>query len=318
MERKRVSIIICTYNRSALLKNCILSLYQQDGSQEDYDIIVIDNNSSDNTADIVAELLSNHPHIRYIKEERQGLSYARNRGCVESDSEYLVYLDDDSIAPKAYIASLISVIGIYSPDIIGGPVYPFYTSKKPLWFKDEYEIRKYADESGFSTDCSVSGGNFIIRKAVLEKLGMFDPSYGIVGKRLRLSEERKVLETYRSTFAATEQKVFYSLECGIQHLVPEYKMKVGYFLKRSFLAGRGLAKIDIQVRHGNSPTGSIKAKFRALGRITSSAVNGKKKEKAAMDVMNILRYLFVMLGQAVELLEQVCKKTETVNNHRDH
>jgi glucosyl-dolichyl phosphate glucuronosyltransferase len=231
------SVIICTYNRAERLADCFESIVKQLAPAETFEIIIVDNNSRDNTRELVSRFKDKAQKLKYFLEENQGLSYARNRGCSEAAAPYLCYLDDDAITPPGYLANVTRVIKEHSPDILGGPVYPYYTTKKPRWFKDEYEIRKYAETSGFSTTAAVSGGNFIIRKKLLEKLGGFDVKLGMKGGKVGLGEERKVLEHYRASTPPAEQKVYYSLEGYITHYVPPEKMTFRYIVKRAYIAG---------------------------------------------------------------------------------
>jgi hypothetical protein len=137
-----------------------------------------------------------------------------------------------------YLTKVFASISKNQPDIMGGPVYPFFDHPKPWWFKDKYEIKKFESESCFSKTCRVTGCNFIIRKDVLERSGMFDPNYGMSGNVLRLGEEAKVLDDYRRTTPEGEQRVYYDLDCSVKHYVPEFKMHVGYVLKRHYLGGK--------------------------------------------------------------------------------
>jgi glycosyltransferase involved in cell wall biosynthesis len=238
MDNIPLSVIICTYNRVELLGKCLNSIVAQQFESDSFEVIVVDNNSTDNSRELVAQYQTKITNLRYVFEENQGLSYARNRGYAEARAEYLIYLDDDAIMPREYLSNVNRVIKQYAPDIMGGPVYPYYTSPKPRWFRDEYEIRKYEDESRFSKTCSISGGNYIIKKKVLEDLGMFDVNLGMKGDKIGIGEERKVLEQYRATTPEAEQKVYYALECYVKHHVPEYKMTIKYRMKRYYKSGR--------------------------------------------------------------------------------
>jgi glycosyltransferase involved in cell wall biosynthesis len=233
-----LSVIICTFNRERLLENCLAALSLQTFNECQFEIIVIDNNSRDNTA-AVAKLFSKKcKNWRYYFEPRQGLSFARNRGYGEARGDYLIYHDDDTIAPKFYMKNVFSAIMKFEPDIMGGPIYPYYTCTKPAWFKDAYEIRKYEEVSCYSKNCRVSGGNFIIKKSVLEKIGMFDVRLGMIGDKTRLGEDAQVLDSYRMTIPNLKQRVYYSLECHIYHHVPKYKLKKSYQLKRWYCMGQ--------------------------------------------------------------------------------
>ena len=140
----------------------------------------------------------------------------------------------------------MKVIDGYSPDIISGPVFPYYDTKKPHWFKDKYEIRQYALESGFSTTCRVSGGHFTIRKDVLLKLGKFDVNFGMCGNKIELGEERALLEKYRQITPHERQAVYYSVEGFVNHYVSPFKMRRRYMLKRSYKSGRAIVRIKGQ------------------------------------------------------------------------
>jgi glycosyltransferase involved in cell wall biosynthesis len=242
-----LSIIICTYNREALLKNCLEALVRQlPAFIQTTEVIVVDNNCTDGTADMVKGMSAEHGWLKYIKEEKQGLSHARNCGAELAQGVYLCYLDDDGKPGKRYLKSVYRVLREYQPDIAGGPVYPYYTSSRPRWFKDEFEIRRYTKISDFSEKCSVSGGNYIIRAELLRKLGMFPPSYGMVGNKTRLGDEKAVLLKYRSSTPSEQQRVYYSQECFIFHHVPLYKMRYSYFIKRGFFSGRALVQLKNQ------------------------------------------------------------------------
>jgi len=202
-----------------------------------YAALVVDNNSSDETSLFLRTYAEAHPWLVAERESRQGLSHARNRGAQRARGDYLCFLDDDGKAGPAYLENLHRVIHEERPDIFGGPVYPYYTSRKPAWFKDEFEIRKHAAQSGY-WDCAISGGNFVIRAALLRELGMFSPDLGMVGTRVRLGEERAVLERYRRSRDADSRRVYYCLDCFILHHVPAHKMTRWYLVKRGFQAGR--------------------------------------------------------------------------------
>lgn len=238
-----LSVVICTYNRAELLDACLASVVGQGAGFERVEAIVVDNNSRDRTASVAARYVERYSNVRYVHERQQGLSHARNRGCDEACGEYVGYLDDDARLPGGYLACVLAALDEHVPDIMGGPVYPYYDTRKPRWFRDEYEIRKFAEVSGFSRTCRVSGGNFIIRKDVLLRFGKFDVNLGMKGDQIGLGEERALLELYRSRTPEAAQRVYYCLDAYIEHYVPAYKMKRSYLLKRSFQSGRAMARI---------------------------------------------------------------------------
>jgi glycosyltransferase involved in cell wall biosynthesis/ubiquinone/menaquinone biosynthesis C-methylase UbiE len=254
-----LSVIICTYKRPALLRLALKSLLEQSLPAEKFEVIVVDNNSEDETEDLIREFAEKSPNIRCVREPKQGLSNSRNRGCEEARGDYLLYLDDDAKAHPDYLWNVYLKLVEKRPDILGGPIYPYYTSRKPAWFKDEYEIRLNAKESGWSANCRISGSNYVIRKDLLRDLGLFDPRLGMVGGQVRLGEEREVLNKYRATRPAAEQKVYYDLDCIVYHHVPREKMSGRNFLKRHYAAGRAKADLEGRTRERWGPL--ARAKF---------------------------------------------------------
>ena len=321
MNSAFLSVIVCTYNRAGLLGKCLDSLVKQRIGPDRFEVIVVDNNSRDNTREIAAQYQDKLTTLKYVFEGNQGLSYARNRGCAEAKAEYLIYLDDDAVVPPDYLSNIARVIEEYAPDIMGGPVYPYYTSRKPRWFKDEYETRKYQAESGFSTRGSVSGGNFIIRKSVLEKAGLFDVNLGMKGDKMDLGEERKVLELYRTATPENAQKVYYALECWVEHHVPPEKMTLGYIMKRSYIAGIKSRQI-ISVHHENGADmvnrGFIASSSRSLRNAASKGYqNIRRHGLKGIDFVGMCRagamYAGIYIGANLEKLRP--KKGNHGNRH---
>jgi glycosyltransferase involved in cell wall biosynthesis len=104
MSIPQIAGIICTYNRDYYLGAALDSLLAQDC--EDYEVLVIDNSSSDRTKEVVAERLSD-PRLKYVYEPVVGLSVARNTGARESQAPILAYLDDDAIASPQWLRVLL-------------------------------------------------------------------------------------------------------------------------------------------------------------------------------------------------------------------
>jgi glycosyltransferase involved in cell wall biosynthesis len=302
MTAIHLSVVVCTYNRMDLLAGCLDSLAGQTLPADRFEVIVVDNNSVDGTSAVVRACRAGRGNLRYVVEARQGLSHARNRGCQEAVGTHLVYLDDDARVPPTYLASVCRVLERHDPDIVGGPVFPFYTSTKPRWFKDEYEIRRYADESGFSTTCGISGSNFIIRKPTLQRLGGFDPSLGMRGAEQRFGEERKVLETYREVTPIGEQRVYYDLDCVVLHHVPDHKMRVRYMVVRGFRAGRMTVSVTRRGATAGSFTGLVVRYPLSLGRMLRREF---ARGLRGVDWIEIARTLAIQAGKLVEGVRQV-------------
>lgn len=300
-----LSVIVCTYNRASLLDYCLKSLQQQTLEPAHYEVLVVDNNSTDSTQLVVAQ----YPAVRYVREAAQGLSHARNRGCREAQGTYLLYLDDDAQAPPQYLARVSQNIRQHQPDLMGGPIYPYYLEVKPRWFRDKYEIREYAPSAGFSTTCNVSGSNFIIRKDLLEALGLFDVRLGMIGDQLGLGEERKVLEDYRATRPVEQQKVYYDPACHILHYVPPYKMSLCYHLKRSYRGGQSVVSLQHKTRNVKTILVTLLAPCYHLPRLLLQ--EWRQESLLHADYFQIARMGAFYLGRNIEIVKRLLTHNTT-------
>ena len=235
---KILTIIICTHNRSKLLMECVNSLIKQ--NTENVEIIIIDNNSKDNTKDISLKYISKYKNIRYVFEQNIGLSFARNRGIKEAKYNWILYIDDDAIAFPDLIERALHLAKRGDFDCVGGMYYGYYENEKPKWIPNEFGSKQL-----FSTTlvpCSYtipSGGIVLYKKSMLESLKGFSPIFGMVGDKKWLGEETEL------QFRAENKgyKLGFDPELKIHHLVkPEYT-KLSWHLKRSFLEGNAISKI---------------------------------------------------------------------------
>jgi glycosyltransferase involved in cell wall biosynthesis len=230
-----VSVIVCTYNRRPLLEALADTIVAQLPVDYPLEVIVVDNNSRDDTAACAHALAERRPEFRYVFEPRQGLSHARNAGAAAANHEFLLYLDDDALAPPHYLPTLGRRLDQYDPDFFGGPLYPLYVDPKPDWFPESLEIRKKADRSGVDNTIVLTGANYGVRRSVLAKLGGFDPRYGMRGGKVGMLEERLVIETYRRMVPPDEQRIYYGLDHFILNQTSRRRMRVGFQLRRIFV-----------------------------------------------------------------------------------
>jgi len=101
-----ISVIICTYNRSNSLADTLLCLTKQTYESENWELIVVDNNSNDNTKEIISELSKQLPNLTYKFEPQQGLSYARNLGINSAKGEIIAFTDDDVLPEKDWLVQI--------------------------------------------------------------------------------------------------------------------------------------------------------------------------------------------------------------------
>ncbi|RYG19946.1 MAG: glycosyltransferase family 2 protein, partial [Chitinophagaceae bacterium] len=128
-----ISIVICTYNNSKSLGETLESfIAQKNYDAEKMELLIIDNNSSDDTKDIVQAMI---PRIacktHYIFEEKQGLSNARNAGINNAMGEYILFTDDDAELPDNWLQKYAQQINTYSPDCIFSKIEVIWDKPKP-------------------------------------------------------------------------------------------------------------------------------------------------------------------------------------------
>lgn len=175
-----LSVVLSTYNRCGVLKNALEKFLLQQTRGMEYEILVVDNNSTDETKQIVLSFAEKDSHFRYIFEKQQGLSYARNAGIAVARSSLIVFCDDDvEVAPdwiqKNYEASL----RFPDADYIGGRVLPIWSGPVPKWVKRTmapFALSDLGDEafvvSPAKPHCMV-GASLSVRRRAFDKAGLF-------------------------------------------------------------------------------------------------------------------------------------------------
>ena len=237
----QISVIVCTYNRADMLANALESLLQQTLAKDLFEIIVVDNASTDTTPAVVKSFQANHPehNIGLMREDCLGLGYARNAGFRRAQGEYVAFMDDDAQASQDWLETALSCFQEIQPPpfAIGGKILPIYNSPKPKWFKDEWETRTWGEQPRLLRKGeSFSGSNMIFKKEVLQAYGGFDTRVGVKGVYLSVGEETGLFQRiWQEEGAAC---FYYSPRLVVYHAVPHYKMTVSYSLKRAFVTGQ--------------------------------------------------------------------------------
>jgi glycosyltransferase involved in cell wall biosynthesis len=238
----RISIVICTYNRSELLKGCLQSLYEQSCDSAQHEVIVIDNNSTDDTRKVFESYIG-YPNFHYCFEQQQGLSHARNRGLSEAQGQYIAYLDDDVLVPPTWIAKALELIQTEQPplDGFGGPLHPFYTSPKPEWFEDRYAIQMGGKNKTYflHPGHSFIGANMAWDRELLRSIGGFRVDLGYIEY---LGEETDAFT--RAWHLKPAARFLHSPDLSLRHWLPPQKMLLSYRIKRNIVSGLFLFQIS--------------------------------------------------------------------------
>jgi GT2 family glycosyltransferase len=256
MSNPVISIAVCTYNRAELLEDVLQSLAGQTLDKSQFEVLVVDNNSSDNTEAVAKNIVKSQPNFRYLKELNQGKSHALNLGYKEARGEYVGSIDDDAKADPDWLRHAVKVIDEIAPDIFGGPYYPFYRNEKPEWMKEDYGA-KHFDKSRFLRDSEyLSGSNIFFKKSLLEDLGGYEPQLGPRGLEIGYGEETDLIVKARKAGA----RIYYCHEMKVYHLVPEYKMNPFWHLVIAFEHGRNRDRMF----HTEAKSGQVEMAYSLL------------------------------------------------------
>ena len=230
-----ISFIICSHNRAELLRYCLASFEDQTHRQAGYEIVVVDNASTDSTAKEVERFADRLP-ITYCLEEQIGLSYARNRGYEEARFDWVLYVDDDAKVYPDFIERSLWLIDKYNFDCIGGRFFPWYLSPKPVWLSSEFGLFPLLRDSvgEISVQQHVAGGVLLLRKAALEKVDGFPVNLGMSGDTIGYGEENWVQDEMRKNGFT----IAFDPELRIDHLVASYKFTLRWQLRRMYAKGQ--------------------------------------------------------------------------------
>jgi len=243
----RLSVIIPTRNRAKFLERALASFVGQTFPKDEFEVIVVDNGSTDATAAVCAELAARFPRFTYLRDEHPGLHVGRHLGMNHAQADILVYGDDDIEAGPKWLESIDQAFTNPGVVLVGGKNLPMFEAPPPDWI-----ARLWApNDSGERICCPLSildlgdvprrispyrvfGCNFSIRKSILLAAGGFHPD----GMPKELIRFRGDGETHVSQFIDNRGlTAFYHSDASVGHFVSRERMTEEYFYRRSFNQG---------------------------------------------------------------------------------
>lgn len=184
----KFSIVVPTYNRSKIIPLCLDSLISQSYPKDKYEIIIVDNNSTDDTKIKVRNYIEKYStfDIKYFFEIRKGSGYARNLGVQMSSYDIIAFTDDDAILEKNWLKELAAAFEKNTNTVaLAGKIRIKWDKEPPSWiYKYEVFLGKldYGISPFYKENLYINLGNFIIKKKILIELG--GVSQGITGLQL--------------------------------------------------------------------------------------------------------------------------------------
>jgi glycosyltransferase involved in cell wall biosynthesis len=240
----KLDVVVPTYNRSALLRRTIASLLQAPiPAGLDVTILIVDNNSKDDTEQVVREIQSHATRpIVYVRETNQGLSNARNGGIRAGAGEIIGFIDDDEEIHQDWYNVVAREFADHTTQFIGGPYLANWAAPAPAWLPLGYRAAigvidpKPRSPFGATFQGNLMGGNAVVRRSAFDRVGLYSPNLGRSGKVL-LSEEDA--EFYRRLRNA-DLHGMYVPDLIIYHHIPAERLTRRYH--RSWCYWRGVSQ----------------------------------------------------------------------------
>ncbi|MCX7744153.1 MAG: glycosyltransferase [Flavobacteriales bacterium] len=234
----KISAVICTYNREKYIRKALDALAVQTLAKSDFEIVVINNNSTDRSAEQIQEFISDHPelHIVFCNEAQQGLSHARNRGIKESTGKLITFLDDDAIAPPDFLEKCVKYFE-QNPNMmaLGGKIIPEFVDGKPIWYTKHYWGVTGQFDPGNQPGAILywgkfpCGSNMTFRRDFFDTYGFFNPNLGRKGAILLAGEEKELFSRVKDKH--DKDCVWYQPDLIVYHIVDNTKLNADYLKK---------------------------------------------------------------------------------------
>jgi glycosyltransferase involved in cell wall biosynthesis len=230
-----IDVLMCGYNEAPHIPRALESLRAQSAAPDSFRVIFVDNASKDETRRVVEEN-SHGLNLEYVYEERPGLNSARNAGYRHAHADYVAHLDADAKAAPQWIESIRRVIRDVQPDLTGGPIFPYYITDKPDWFRDAYNSDDKGSEPHYLGEHEfLNGSNMIWRRALVEQLGGFNANIGLMERGLARGDETNLMVQARKEIPSF--KAFYHPDIVVYHLTRPETFSLWYWTRRSFSQG---------------------------------------------------------------------------------
>jgi glucosyl-dolichyl phosphate glucuronosyltransferase len=247
----RLDVVIPTYNRAALLPRALESLLaaeRPDGL--DVTVIVVDNRSTDDTRSIVVDTFMPRfdGRLQYVHESLPGRSHALNAGIAASRGDLVGMIDDDEEVDRTWLMTIAKAFADPMTDFIGGPYLPVWGGDRPAWLGKAYgsaigwaESGPAIQQFGPGTEVMLMGGNAVIRRSVLGRVGPYSVDLGRTpGGRLLSCEDDDMF----ARLLAIGARGFYRPDLIIHHYVPPERLTKRYFRRWCFWRGVSLGVLD--------------------------------------------------------------------------
>jgi glucosyl-dolichyl phosphate glucuronosyltransferase len=261
---KEISIIIATRNRCRSLRDVLEDLLRMNTGGLSYEIIVSDNNSTDQTKEVVREYQSKLPgRIVYLFEPKRGKSFAINHALRHANGEILFFIDDDTRIAPDWLVNLRECFIKYSCDVVGGRVLPLFNAQTPQWIKDNSDQLfgpvvhyDYGTEDRLYDPSEMRqfvGCNMAIKKSILRECGGFrvdmGPGQGFIGEDTELID--RIYKINKSLYYCGRAQIWHPLSAERANFkymanwfiqIGRFRVRAGTFAKEPLVYWGGVPR----------------------------------------------------------------------------
>ncbi|MYL84665.1 glycosyltransferase [Desulfovibrio aerotolerans] len=241
-----VSVIIPTCNRATLLRKTLAGLKRQTLSLDQFECIVVDNGSTDDTVNACREMASCFPRFKYIREDRPGLHMGRHTGWRHADASVLAILDDDAIPLPTWAEGMAEGFADWKVGLVTGRILPKFERPPPSWLSSLWVADAYGKHLPWYTLLDfgdvlreiphkyVWGANFGVRKATLEAVGGFHPD-SLPNDRLAYRGDGECATT--EAIEKLGMRCLYHPKASVLHCLNASRLNLNYLYERAFRQG---------------------------------------------------------------------------------
>jgi len=234
-----ISVIIATHNRADYLKIALESLEAQSAESNTFEVIVVDNASTDNTCSVVESFKDRIKYISYIYETQALANHARNIGWQAAKGTYVAYIDDDAVPVTNWIKNIYNSLNSLTPKpgIIGGKVTPIWEGEKPAWLDPRLygalSLIDYSDQAIFLKNKYPFSVNMVFQKDLLQKFGGFDLKLGRRGTKLLSGDETAIAKRIERA----GYTIYYDPAICVEHHIHKSRLNQAWFIQRYYWGG---------------------------------------------------------------------------------
>lgn len=249
-DRVRLDLIVPTFNRADLLDRALASIRAADSAEDlEVRVVVVDNNSTDDTAQVVERHAAAFDgRLRYLFEGRPGRSNALNAGIAACEGDLVGMIDDDEEIDGSWFRAIRAAFEQPGLDFIGGPYLPRWGAHPPAWLpRDRPAIVGWIEggdeirDFGPAFDGILMGGNAVVRRDLLRRVGPYAPELGRTGhQRLMSGEDRDMFDRLLRAGGRGQ----FRPELRIHHYVPPERLTREYHRRWVFWHGVSIGLLD--------------------------------------------------------------------------